>query len=490
MHRRMQAYIESEHLIEQGDRIIVGVSGGADSICLLLLMLKLCEYYKCELAAAHLNHGLRGQEADRDEAFVREFCEMREIPCYVEHVSIPELSANWGCSMEEAGRNARYSFFAKLCEQLNYCKIAIAHNKNDNAETILFHLIRGSGIKGLTGIPVKRGQIIRPLLSFERKEIEAYLNEQGIRVCSDQTNFENIYHRNRIRNRVVPELLEVNAGAVHHITAAAELLTEVYTYLECKADIIFERQAHSREEHGWRMFTLEEKGFLSENIVLQRLVLMRILNKMTGEKKDFQAVHIELLLRLFEKQIGRTVMLPHEVLVKRTYSGLLFQKGRFEKNRIVLEEKTIISFPFVYDFDFTGFQLHLNIIEYKKSMLLPQKCDTKWFDYDKIRNTVKIRTRREGDYFYINHVDKIHGEIILHQKRKSLKSFFIDTKIPREERDRIPLLAEDSHILWIPGEKASEAYRVDNKTKRVLVAELRNDNEKEGDLPWRKRSVF
>lgn len=487
---QVKEYIEAKKLIVPGDRIVVGVSGGADSICLLLLLLELRSVYKLEILVAHLHHGIRGEAADQDERYVRNFCGIRKIPCCMERVCIAERSKQWGCSEEEAGRKARYSFFMKLCNQYDYDKIAVAHNKNDNAETVLFHLVRGSGLKGLGGIAPKRGQIIRPLLETERAQIEAYLEEKKIRVCSDHTNFENKYHRNRIRNRVIPELVTINAGAMEHIVAASLMLNEVYEYLEKQVNILLKEYGSFLGSAPSFRYHLQKDGFVTADLVLQRLAFMQILNQMTEEKKDFQAVHIELLLRLLEKQVGKKVMLPHEILVERTYFGLTFFKQSKQKELILYKEEEISSFPFVYDFDLTSFQLHLFVIEYKKSMRIPKKSYTKWFDYDKIENTLFIRTRRKGDYFYINHMNSSKEEPILCQKRKSLKSFFIDAKIPKEERDTIPLLAEGSHVLWIPGEKASEAYRIEDTTKRVLIAKLHNDNGKEGELPWRKRSVY
>ena len=210
--------MRSWEMTEPGDGLLAGVSGGADSVCLLFLLDELKEELGIRLAAFHLNHGLRGAEADRDEAYVKEICGRLGIPLAVAHENVAEYAAARGISGEEAGRILRYEHMKETAEQFSCQKTATAHHRDDSAETVLFNMFRGSGLKGLSGIRPVRGEVIRPLLCLSRAEIAGYLEERGIPWCEDSTNGENVYTRNRIRNQLLPWVKEnINARAPEHI---------------------------------------------------------------------------------------------------------------------------------------------------------------------------------------------------------------------------------------------------------------------------------
>lgn len=236
MLKKIKEYADKWNMLEAGDKVVAGVSGGADSICLLFVLMELQKEIPFELTAVHVNHGLRAEAADRDEAYVRELCETYRIPCVSYRENVELIAKNRKQSLEEAGREVRREAFRRTMESWGGTKIALAHHKNDNAETFLMNLARGSGLKGLGGMLPVNGTIIRPLLAAERQEIEQYLKENGIAYCTDETNKSDDYTRNRIRNHMIPLLEDgVNKRAVAHISDTMERLREVQEFLRTGA---------------------------------------------------------------------------------------------------------------------------------------------------------------------------------------------------------------------------------------------------------------
>ena len=229
-------YIRKNGMVQRGDRIIAGVSGGPDSVCLLFLLDKYKETLGISLEVVHMEHGIRGKESLEDAAFVENFCRKLAIPCHTYHRDIPKLAREWKCSGEEAGRRARYEAFEEVRGKNGGTKIAVAHNRNDQAETVLFHLVRGSGLSGLSGIRPVRGNIIRPLLCLTREEIEDLLRKENLPFRTDATNLETDYARNRIRLNILPLLREeLNPRTCEHLAETAERLALAEDYLACPA---------------------------------------------------------------------------------------------------------------------------------------------------------------------------------------------------------------------------------------------------------------
>lgn len=460
MLRKIKKYIDKWDMLEAGDRVITGVSGGADSVCLLLVLVKLREIIPFELVVVHVNHGLRGEAADGDEAYVKALCEKYQIPCVVYLENVELIAKKRKQSLEEAGREVRREAFRKTLEKYNGTKIALAHHQNDNAETFLMNLSRGSGLAGLRGILPVNGNVIRPLLSVGRKDIEQYLEEQGILYCTDETNKSDEYTRNRVRNHVIPYLEgHVNAKVVSHMNEAMEKLGEVQAYLEEQA------------EHAWRDcvrmcgtgYLVEGEAFGALPSVIKPLVLKRTLKELTGKEKDITTAHLQDIQELFEKQAGRRIDLPYETAAERVYEGVEFRKkglcleGEREAKELNLKEGES------GEIDWYGVKIRYQVFERgSRKSECSEKTYTKWFDYDIIKDTVNVRMRKPGDY------------ITIHQdgKTQKLKSFFINEKIPREKRGEIPLIAEGNHVLWIVGYRAGSAYRISEHTKRVLEIQI------------------
>lgn len=471
MINKVKQYIEKHNMLKKGDQILVGVSGGADSVCLFHVLLGLLKEYELTLHVVHVNHGIRGEEALRDEAFVRGLCMERNISFTAVHKDIPGLVKSWGMSLEEAGRKARYEVFNQYLTAYKCNKVAIAHNKNDNAETILFNLFRGSALGGLTGISPVRDRIIRPLLCLERREIESFLAENGFPFLNDSSNFTLDYTRNKIRHGILKQAEEINLQAVSHIGAAGEFLREATDFIgKCTASAM-ERVLVKENES---CVLLRTKELEAEDGVIQKELVKTALYHLCGSLKDIEAVHIGAVLGLLSKQAGRRVNLPYKITALREYHHIALTKekvlktgGRSAPGTKSPEEA--LRIPGVTTWEDGALNLAAELINYKKNMIIPQNVYTKWFDYDKIKDTVLIRTRRQGDYLCI---DGRGGT-------KKLKSFFIDEKIPRQERDTLPLLADGAHIIWVIGGRMSEAYKVDENTKRILQIRLTEEKENE-----------
>lgn len=471
MEDRVRQFMKEHQLVNRGDRIAVGVSGGADSVCLLYLLNAFKKLFEFELYVVHVNHGLRGKEAEEDEAYVREICHKLGLHFHAYHIDVAKLSHSFGMTLEEAGRKARYDAFLEECRALCCNKVAVAHHMNDTVETILFHLIRGTGIQGLTGISAKRKmteevEVIRPLLCVKREEIEAYLNERNIPYCVDASNLTDDYSRNKLRNQVLPFLKsELNEGVIEHIAKTAAHLDEINEYIN-----------HNIEK-AYPLYVTEANNEISLSIQVQQenpVIIKGLLRKILGQMlkdglKDIESGHIDQLLRLMDLSVGKMLNLPRGLIVRKQYEAILFTFSLESMNkidRVPMCMELNIHQPGEYDLNEIGKTLRVDIIEYKKNMIIPKNAYTKWFDYDKIKNTVFIRNRQTGDYLQI----KEDGG------SKKLKDYFIDRKIPREERDSYLLVADGSHIMWILEDRISEAYKVGAKTKKILVISLIGGN--------------
>lgn len=430
--------IEKYQMIPKNSHVIVGLSGGADSVCLLKLLKEYKKQQEFQLYAVHVNHHIRGEEAVRDEEFSKAVCKKLEVPFTVFHYDVPQIAKEEKLSLEEAGRNVRREAFEKAMKNIKVSgrkMIALAHHENDNAETVLHNLMRGSGAAGLGGIrPVsgEKDSYIRPLLFVKRAEIEKYLKGQGISWVTDSTNEETEYTRNKIRHQIIPVMEEINPQAVSCIGRAAENMWKIEEYLQEQTDILYRKYVKKTGD----TFCIAKECF-SEKEIMQSYLIMRVLEQASKGKKNITATHIEAVRRLFKGRTGASVSLAWGLTANQVYGDVHIQSRKEEENGIyTLEWET---FP------------------YEKQQI-PEKTYTKWFDYDKIKNSPCVRTRRQGDYLTVNSEGG----------RKKLNRIFIDEKIPAEIRDRLPVVAVGSEILWIPGGRMNEKYKITSTTGRVL----------------------
>jgi len=453
LEKKVEAFMTEQNLTRPGDRVLVGLSGGADSVCLLTVLHRLAECFSLTLGAFHVHHGIRGAEADRDEAFSQRLCEKYVIPFYPVKESVPDRAKEWKTGLEEAGRRVRQDAAERLAKQYGYTKIALAHQQNDVAETVLFHLFRGSSVSGLASIPAKRDRIIRPLLSCDRSEIEDYLAERNIGFCTDSTNEETEYTRNKIRHEILEYAVkEINPGAVGHIGELAAECAGLESFLEEAAEAVLKEVNETPEGVEISVELLKE-----QHAVLQKRVIHRLIGTVAGSKKDITKNHVEAVVGLLHNQSGKRVSLPYALEAGREFDRVVIRRiGDGKNTEPVLKEALTVPLPGEAKVEWRGETLCFRTIPYKKNAKIPKNEYTKWFDYDKIKGTLCIRTYREGD------------RIGLLSGSKAVKAVWTEQKVSVQRRRTQLLVADEVQVLWIPGVRCCDNCRVDETTKTVL----------------------
>ncbi|MCM1216663.1 MAG: tRNA lysidine(34) synthetase TilS [Lachnospiraceae bacterium] len=459
------SYLERHHMISPHDHVILGVSGGADSVCLLFVLLEYVKRTPFQLSVVHVDHGIR-PDAGEDAGYVEELCRKQGIPFYLVEADVKGCARREKCSEEDAGRRLRYEAFRRIAEETGAEKVAVAHNCNDRAETMLFHLFRGSGLKGLCGIRPVRREIIRPLLCLERREIEDYLTARRIAWRTDSTNETDDHARNRIRHHIFPYVeQEIVRGCAAHMAQTADILAETEEYMEQQARLAGESCV--RKEEG--RFEISVEAFRRLHPAIQKRLLHLLAEELSPTGKDILAVHIEAMRSLFEGTGSRRVSLPMEIEAIRSYTKVILGKNR-EYARpplgyVVSREQLSETKGCRVDLDGRG-MLEFTLLSGGQYEEVPRNRYTKWFDHDKIKESICVRYRETGDFLSIAGEQ---GQIV----HKSLKEHMIGEKIPREDRESVPLLTEGSHVLWVVGGRISEYYKVNRNTKRILQVQLK-----------------
>lgn len=322
MKQKVIETIKKYNLIEKGDKIVIGVSGGPDSITLLNILKELKENneldIKFDIYVAHINHLIR-KEATSDEEYVKKYCQNNNIECFIKRVKVEEIAKQEKIGTEEAGRNIRYEFFNEILKKTNSNKIAIAHNKNDNAETILMNLLRGSGSKGLKGIEAKRNNIIRPLIECNRLEIEEYCEKNNLKPRIDKTNKENIYTRNKIRNLLIPYIeKEFNPNIIETLDRLSKVIKEENDYLEKTVKETY-KEILVEEDKKNKQIILDLKKFNNLEKVIKNRIVLYTINKLFGNNKGIEKKHIDDIIKLCSNNIGNKYLIPNKkikILVK------------------------------------------------------------------------------------------------------------------------------------------------------------------------------
>lgn len=432
--KRIREYIEKYNMLNKGDGVVLGLSGGPDSVCLFFVLLALKEEYELNIQAVHVNHMIRGEDADEDQEYVESLCKEFDVPLKAVRVDIPALAGESGRSLEEEARIARYEAFEQVADSMEAMgyptKIAVAHNADDNAETVLFHMARGTGLDGMCGIAPKRGLIIRPLLEVPKQDILDLLNENQVAYCIDGTNAQTDYDRNRIRHNIMPELTQINDRALEHITEMTNRLSEISEYISLEAKGLLQI-AKSGEN------SLRKRALATAPRVIVSQALKEYLSRFMPYEKDVASVHIESILDLLNEDGERQIQLPYKKTLIISYEDIYVIDGEEPKKKSTFNYR---------EFD------------YKTGMKYPTETYTKWFDCDRIGANIVIRTREEGDYLCIDS-DGNH---------KSIQDYFVDEKIPRHLRDEVPLVCDGNHVMWVVGYRVSEYYKISKDTTRVL----------------------
>jgi tRNA(Ile)-lysidine synthase len=453
---KMLNFCREQNLIQKGDGIVVGVSSGMDSVCLLHLLYEVRETLEISLYVLHVHHMIRGEEADRDAVMAQHMAEEMGLPFCLVKKEVKKIAEESGLTEEEAGRKVRYEAFETYRKAVGADKIAVAHHQDDQAETVLFHLFRGTGPRGICGIPARRDHIIRPLLGVSRNEIQNYVKEKQLAYAVDSTNLVPDYTRNKIRLSLLPYIeRELNAQAVRHIAETAEKNRRWGNYIESEGKRAFARITEKKDGY----IDIAADAFLRENPVLQDEVIRLVFSEFIPGAKDIGQVHYEQARGLFGGNSGRRADFPGRLSAVREYGIVRFGICEEEDKESVSVACPVPSTHIVNRGKET-FRLSLRLEKREDlPMEIPQKDYTKWFDYGMIKDGLVLRNPREGDYFVLND----RGD------RKKLNRYYIDKKIPVGKRADQLVLAEGSHVIWALPERISAACKVSEQTKIVLV---------------------
>lgn len=434
--------VEKYNMLAPGDCVVIGLSGGADSCALLSFLLSLRERMSLSLIACHVNHMLRGSEADRDEQFVRQLCAENDVSFELLRIDVASEAARRHESTEKTGRDIRYKFFEKVAAEHN-ARIATAHTASDNAETVLFNLARGAGLRGLCGIPPVRGMVIRPLICVTRGEIEDYCRKKNIDYVTDSTNLTDEYNRNRLRHGAVPVMKAINPSFEDTVLRMTDVLRRTVDTLE-KIAKEFLNNAKFRNGYKAEMLNTLDDTMLSEVIMIlcrehgiiseaKHIQLIKEIIRTQGAvelKKDVFAVSKQGFLRIIEKEETR----QSAPVSFKDQDLIVINNKKYSLNKFNLEK--------------------VNNREKNNKNVFDNSLD-----YDTIPLTGVFRCRKSGDVF------RPAGRGLT----KSVRRLFIEMKIPAEQRDRIVMLADGSNVLWIEGIGTAECCCVTEGTKKILT---------------------
>jgi len=454
-------YIQKNNMLREKENVLVGVSGGPDSIALLHILWVLKDKLKISLHVAHLNHLLRGDDAAADALLVQKFAHDHNLPCTVESIDIRRLQKQTGLCLQEAAREARFSFFERLsrCYQIN--KVALGHHADDQAETILLNLLRGAGLDGLKGISPVRGIYVRPLLEVRRHQIEDFCRGNSLPTRLDLSNLKPVYTRNRIRLTLLPLLeREYNPRLVNALVRLGNICREENDFLE---QLALEAYRKIAEEKNEGEVILPKLPFLAQPLSVRRRLLRLAWRQISGETKELSYDHVERLLMLQDDPGEGALDLPGGVRAKNEAGNVWIFKYRrprkFPSYEYYLTVPGITSLPGIEQ------EILAELIPVEQAppfkMLSPKEA---LIDYDMVKDPLLVRCRKEGDVF---------APLGLGGTMK-LKKFLIDQKIPRERRDLLPLVVNGKEIIWVGGLRLAERWKVTEKTTLCLYLRLRD----------------
>ena len=481
---KIREYVDATGMLvaEPGKELhlLVGVSGGADSVALLYLLKYLKIKYEFSLEVIHIEHGIRGQESKEDALFVEKLCAEWGIEFTIRSVDVPAYARESRMGLEEAARELRYQQFAKRRKEISPEKdvrIVLAHHMEDNAETILFQMARGSGLRGLCGMqPMRRTAdgacYIRPLLVVKKEELLKCLEEAKIPHREDSTNQDDRYSRNRIRNRVLPELLEINAQTIAHINNSANQLRLIANYLETQ---IREYEPLILKEKDGNVH-IQMKELEKLHPVFYYEFIRRAIDKVAGHTLDLSTVHLDKIKELWTRQTGRKVHFWYGFTAHRSYDEIIIRYHASEEKPEIVNQKVKISSRELQKLKESGkteqfllegkWLVELRVFaKDEKITEIPKKRYTKWFDYDTMGKGFSIRRRQDDDYLIIDAAGH----------HKKIKKLLVDERIPSEQREKLWFVACQEHILWMIGGRISEAGKVTEQTQWIVELSVQQD---------------
>jgi len=463
--QRVLSFIQENHLVNKGQTLLVAVSGGQDSVCLLHVLYRLQSEWGIKLHAAHLDHRLRGKESIADAAYVAALAKQLGIPCTVKKANVRAWQKAHGVSLEEAAREVRYDFLAETATKIGTECAAAGHTLDDHVETILLHLVRGTGTRGLRGLqpvtlrqsPTRELTIIRPLLGVRRDETAAYCVEYHLKPRQDSSNLSLEPLRNRIRLSLLPLLESYNPQVKEALQRTAQIAGGDIACLEKEAARLYRKLAVSQGE----TILLDKTALLKLPVSMRRYVLRLAVENAAGNLKDIEARHIEELVTALQKPAGKQIHLPY---------GLIFSVD-YDHYTLGKDNASLIPFPML-DGEYVlevpgatiipGWQIKATIIKAGLNNVI-ENALIAHFDYRKIDCELTVRGRKPGDRF----------QPLGMQETKKVGQFMLDTRIPWDWRDRIPLVANGENIIWLAGYRIDERFKVTSGTEKVLRLEFR-----------------
>ncbi len=452
---KVRGTIERFSLIHKGNRVLVAVSGGLDSVVLLEVLSQLSSELSIELAVCHFNHGLR-ETAERDERFVESLAASKGLPFFCGRADVKKIAEERGMGIEEAARAARYGYFEEVARKEGFDRVALAHTLSDNVETFFLRVIRGAGLEGLKGIPPRRGIYVRPLIEVSREQIMEFARERGLSYVEDETNRDTRYLRNWVRVRLIPLLKEANPSVEETVGRLIGSLREDWELLNLCVESWLGKVRYTPLEEGFEV-CLDTLMDLPPAVV--RHILFKLLHRYIypGMPGKLSLSHVEALMAMCKGGEGsKGLSLPDGVEAVREYNRLYVRRGRSEPQPV---EEVLITAPGVYPFSRMLFVV-------RKGDLGNVVADGRWsasFDPSKVDFPLVLRYKRPGDRLFIPGVG-----------RKKLQDFFVDLKVPRRLRERIPLLTTvEGDVLWVVGYRQREDLKPTGR--EAIMVEVRKD---------------
>ena len=459
LEQRVLNFIKEHRLVASRKVLLVAVSGGQDSVCLLHILKKLQSTLGIRLHVAHLDHQLRGAESASDARYVARLAKQLGIPVTIGKRDVRAYQKERGVSLEEAAREVRYNFLAEVAASIGADRVAVGHTLDDHVETILLHLVRGTGTRGLRGLqPVTRWQssekglkVVRPLLEVRRDETAEYCATHQLQPCLDATNLSLTPLRNKVRLELFPLLKSYNPQVIEALLRTARIAGDDIAYLEKEANRLWKRVASKQGN----VIILNKKALLDLSPSMQRYLLRLAIEKAVGNLKDIEARHIEELMQALNKPAGKRISLPYGLVFALDYNRYLLGKDPSALSPFpVLDGEHLIKIP--GKTVIPGWCIQANIIEPDESINTDNF--TAYFDYDGISKPLIIRSRKRGDVF----------QPLGMEETKKVGEFMIDARIPRDWRARLPIICDREKVLWVVGYRIDERAKITGDTKLVL----------------------
>ncbi|TET46967.1 tRNA lysidine(34) synthetase TilS [candidate division TA06 bacterium] len=459
----VRGMIQKDRLFEKGDLLLAAVSGGCDSVFLLRCLCLLKDELKVELKVAHLNHMLRKEEAERDAEWVKRLSDELSVDCVVESENVRAFAEKNSLSLEEAARVCRYDFLEKVKHKLDADKIVLGHTADDQAETLLLRLLRGSGNTGLASMTPKRGHLVRPLLNLRRHDIRKYLDKNGLSYIDDPSNLDLRFTRNIIRHKVIP-LIEssINPAVVSVLARTASILSEEDVLLETNAQKDLSRAGKFEGPY----LKLDLKAMQNMGVARRRRLLRAAIGALKGDLRNIGSVHIDKTLELVDSGSAGTKINIHSLEVYRDYDSIILGRS---VPMAALQYERQVNVPGITTVEEADLALLSSITNSAHVKIDYSASHRAYFDLDHLLLPLCVRNRRPGDRLVP----------FARKKPKKLKEIFIDDKLPRRERHSIPIILDRGGILWIPGGRRSDRAPLTSKTERVLCIEARKSSHRD-----------